>query len=85
MPYVFSLLAMKLTIMMLLATKHTQPQPRNISKTSLSIESSSVSAVDSAEDVLRNQRYWKMLENIEEAEIEATATNRTKPSSIWSL
>jgi hypothetical protein len=77
---------MKLTIMMLLASKHTQPR-RIISMASSSIESSSESVEQTSpvEDLLKNQRYWKMLENIQEAEIEATATNRTKPSSIWSV
>jgi hypothetical protein len=77
---------MKLTIMMLLATKHTQPRSI-ISMTSSSIESSSESVEQTSlvEDVLKNQQYWKMLENVEKAAIEATATNRTKSSSIWSV
>ena len=83
MSYVLSLVALKLTIMMLVTTKYAQPQPRNLRMASLSIESSSP-PVDIVENDLKNQKYWKMLENIEVAEIEATATNRTKGSSIWS-
>ena len=83
MSYVLSLVALKLTIMMLVTTKYAQPQPRNLRMASLSIESSSP-PVDIVENDLKNQKYWKMFENIEVAEIEATATNRTKGSSIWS-
>lgn len=43
-----------------------------------------VTAVDTVgKDEMNNRRYWQMLENLEEAEIEGTATNRTHPSSIW--
>lgn len=73
---------MKLTVMMLLAsTKRSHPQRTG----DLSADSSlMVTALDVVgEEEMTNRRYWQLLENLEEAEIEGTATNRTHPSSIW--
>lgn len=83
LPYVVSLVAMKLTVMMLLASnKRGHPQRMG---TALSADSSlAVAAVDAVgEEEMKNRRYWQMLENLEEAEIEGTGINRTHPSSIW--
>ncbi|XP_032789191.1 heparan sulfate 2-O-sulfotransferase 1 [Daphnia magna] len=82
LPYVVSLVAMKLTVMMLLASnKRSHPQRMGALSADYSL---TVTAVDTVgKDEMNNRRYWQMLENLEEAEIEGTATNRTHPSSIW--
>jgi hypothetical protein len=74
---------MKLTVMMLLASnKRGHPQRMGAALTDDS--SLAVTAVNAAgEEEMKNRRYWQMLENLEEAEIEGTGTNRTHPSSIW--
>ncbi|EFX88382.1 hypothetical protein DAPPUDRAFT_234511 [Daphnia pulex] len=53
--------------------------------TALSADSSlAVTAVDAVgEEEMKNRRYWQMLENLEEADIEGTGINRTHHSSIW--
>lgn len=76
---------MKLTVMMLLASNK-----RNHSlRTGELSDDSSVAIVAAAttkapgEEELKNRRYWQMLDNLEEANIEVSATNRTHASSIW--
>lgn len=84
-PYVISLVAMKLTVMMLLASN----QRNHSLRTGELSADSSVAIVAAAtikapgEEELKNRRYWQMLDNLEEANIQVSATNRTHASSIW--
>jgi hypothetical protein len=75
---------MKLTVMMLLASNNKRGHPQRMGAALSADSSLAVTAVDAVgEEEMKNRRYWQMLENLEEAEIEGTGTNRTHPSSIW--
>ena len=84
MPYVVSLVAMKLTVMMLLASNKRNPERMEALSADSSMGNAGTVLMDApGEEELKNRRYWQMLGNLEEANIEASATNRTHPSSIW--
>ena len=71
---------MKLTVMMLIATsKRGRFQEMDDISTDSSILA--LEPKNSQDETHRN--YWQMLDNLESAQIEATAMNRTHPSSIW--
>lgn len=83
-PYVVSLVAMKLTVMMLLASNKRNPERMEALSADSSMGNAGTVLMDApGEEELKNRRYWQMLGNLEEANIEASATNRTHPSSIW--
>lgn len=84
MPYVFSLVAMKVTVMMLLATNQRTLQQRNTAyPDDPSAAVAVISALIATEEELSKRHYWQMLDNIEKTEVEATGANRTHSSSIW--
>ncbi len=84
MPYVVSLVAMKLTVMMLLVSnKRGHPERMEALAADSSMVVTSVAIDALGEEELKNRLYWQMLENLEDANIEVSATNRTHPSSIW--
>lgn len=84
MPYVFSLVAMKVTVMMLLASNQRGMQERSSYSDDPSAAAVAVvGALIATEEELNNRHYWQMLDNIEKTEVEATGANRTHGSSIW--
>ena len=73
MPYVVSLLMMKLTVLMLIASQH------NIRPYKLTTNSSSITTNEDNPD----DNVWQTWNNLDKANIEASAVNRTHASSIW--
>lgn len=77
---------MKLTVMMLVASNKRSLLQRvsdQSSDSSMAMVAVAREEDSLGEEELRNRQYWQMLNNLEEANIEVSATNRTHASSIW--
>ena len=75
---------MKLTVMMLLASSYKEYSNNN-QRTQQSANSLP-DPIENASGIVDSEEqrdYWRLLDHLEEAQIEPSGTNRTSKSSIW--
>lgn len=82
-PYVITVVAMKLTVMMMVISTKRNYDPELIDNDLSTDPAVPANVVSVEEDELDKRRYWQLVDNLEAANIEPTGANRTSRSSIW--
>ena len=95
MPYLVSVTLMKLTVLTLIASQRNQQRTLSLRPGNFSLDLAAGSAAGAADRTPGDggsssrlsghdlTRYWQLLNDLQNADVSPSATNRTSASSIW--